>query len=96
MESVDVRYSVPDVENATPNDVKQGHYCLGLVDHLELKPSNVLTSLCPKNETRLVTVDGVEGVHDVGSLLLYPLMELGILQESVTISVLPTIVAKKS
>jgi hypothetical protein len=37
-----------------------------------------------------------EGVHAVSSLLLYPLMELGILQESVMTYVLPTIVARKS
>jgi hypothetical protein len=37
-----------------------------------------------------------EGVHGVESLLLYPLMELGILQESVMTHVLRTIVARKS
>ncbi len=46
-ESVDVCSSEPGVEDATPNDVEWGYYCLGLVDHSELKPFDVLTSFRP-------------------------------------------------
>jgi hypothetical protein len=51
MELIDVHSNEPNVENATPNDVEQGYYCLGLVDHLELRPFNVLTSSYLENET---------------------------------------------
>jgi hypothetical protein len=86
MELVDACSSEPNVEDASTNDVKQGHYCPGLVDHLELKPFDVLTSSRLKNKMPLVVASAIEVVHDVGSFLFYPFMELGILQESATTS----------
>jgi hypothetical protein len=82
MESIDAHSSEPSVEDITPNDVKWGYYCPRLMDHSELKPFDVLTSLHPNNETRLAVVGGTKTLHDVGSFLLSPLMEFGILQES--------------
>jgi hypothetical protein len=49
---------------------------------LELKLLDVLTSFGPEIEMRLATPSGVEALHDVGPLLLSPLMELGISQEN--------------
>jgi hypothetical protein len=51
MELVDVCSNEPGVEDATPNDVKRGYYCIGLVDHLELRPFDVSTSSHLENET---------------------------------------------
>jgi hypothetical protein len=79
MELLNVRSSELGVEDTTPNDVEQGYYCLGLVDHLELRPFDVLTSSHLENETRLTAIGGVKALHDVGSFLLSPLTELGIL-----------------
>ncbi len=56
------------------------------MDHSKLRPLDVLTSSHLKNEIRLAVINGVEGVHDVDSFLFYPLMKLGILQESATTS----------
>jgi hypothetical protein len=86
MESINPHSSEPSVEDATPNDVKWGYHFLGLVDHLKLRPFDVLTSFHPKNETQLAVVGGTKALHDVGSFLLSPLMEFGILQESVKTS----------
>ncbi len=69
MELVNVRSTELGVKDATSNDVERGYYYLGLVDHSKLR-------------TQLMTTSGVEVVHDVGSLLLYPVTKLGILQES--------------
>jgi hypothetical protein len=82
MELVDACSSELDVEDATPNDVEWGYYCPRLVDHSKLKPIEVLTSFSPEIETQLAIVGGVEALHDVGPLLLSPLTELGISQES--------------
>jgi len=82
MGSVDACSSEPSVEDATPNDVEGGYYCPSLVDHLELKPFDVLTSSHPKNEMRLAVVSGTKALHDVGFLLLSPLTKLSVLQES--------------
>ncbi len=62
MESIDAHSSEPSVEDITPNDVKWGYYCPRLMDHSELKPFDVLTSLHPKNETRLAVVGGTKTV----------------------------------
>jgi hypothetical protein len=82
MQSVDVCFGEPDVEDVTPNDVEQGYYCPRLLDHSELKPLEVSTSSGPKIEMQLVVASGMEVLHDVGPLLLSPFTELGILQES--------------
>jgi hypothetical protein len=81
MELVDVHFGEPDVEDVTPNDVDWGYYCPRLVDHLELRPFEVLTSSCPKIEMRLVAASGAEALHDVGPFLFSPLTKLGISQE---------------
>ncbi len=82
MELVDVRFNEPNVEDGALNDVKGGYYCRKLMDHSELRPFDVWTSFCPKVETRLVVANGMEGWHDVDPLLVFPFMELDILQES--------------
>jgi hypothetical protein len=56
MELVNVRSSELGVEDTTPNDVERAYYCLGLVDHLELRPLDVLTSFHHENETRLTHI----------------------------------------
>jgi hypothetical protein len=80
MELIDVRSNEPNVEDAALNDVEWRYYCFRLVDHLKLKPLDVLTSSCLENEIQLAIASGPKTMHDVGSLLFYPLMELGILQ----------------
>jgi hypothetical protein len=82
MESVDARFSEPSVEVTTPNAIEQGYYYLGLVDHLELMPLEVSTSSSLEIEMQLAVVNGAKALHDVGLLLLSPLMEVGILQGS--------------
>jgi hypothetical protein len=82
MESVDVCFGEPYVEDVAPNDVEWGYYCPRLVDHSELKPFEVLTSSRPKIETQLAATNGVEALHDVGPFLFSPFTKLGILQES--------------
>jgi hypothetical protein len=79
MELVDAHSSELRVEDITPNDVERGYYFPRLVDHLELKALDVLTSFRPENETHLAVVSSMEVVHDVSSFLVYPLPELGIL-----------------
>lgn len=79
MELIHGRSTTPGVEDATSHDVKLGYYYLGLVDHSELNPLHVLTSFCLENETQLIEVGGVEVLHDVGLLQLYPFIKLGIL-----------------
>jgi hypothetical protein len=78
MGSIDACSNEPNVEDTTPNDVEGGYYCPRLVDHSELKPLNVSTSFHPKNETQLVIAGGMEALHDVGILLLFPLTKLNI------------------
>lgn len=82
MESVDVFFSKPNVEDVTPNDIEKGYYCPRLVDHLELRPLEISTSSSLEIETRLAIIGGVEALHDVGPLLLSPFTKLGISQES--------------
>jgi hypothetical protein len=79
MELVDVRFSELSVEDITPNDVERGYYYPELVDYLELRALDVLTSFPLKNETRLVVVGHMEVVHDVNSFLIDPLLEFNIL-----------------
>lgn len=50
MELIEAHSSEPNVVDATPNDVKWGHYYVGLVDQLELRPFDVLTSFRLENE----------------------------------------------
>lgn len=52
------------------------------MDHLELRPLDVLTSSSPKIEMWLVVVSRVEALHDVGLFLFSPLTKFGISQES--------------
>jgi hypothetical protein len=96
MEAIDVCSSEPNFEDATPNDVEQGYYCSRLVDHLKLRPLDVSTSSRLENEMQLAVASGAKGVHDVGSLLLYPLTKFGIMLESAMTSILPIIVVRKS
>jgi hypothetical protein len=86
MELVEAHSWGPDVEDVTPNDVKWGYYCRRLVDHLQLRPFDVLTSSGLEIEMRLVIIGNVETLHDVGALLLSPLTKLGITQESAKFS----------
>jgi hypothetical protein len=51
MELIDAWSNEPGVEGITPNDVEWGYYCLELVDHLELRALDVLTSFPLQNET---------------------------------------------
>jgi hypothetical protein len=51
MELLNVHSSELNVEDVAPNDEERGYCCLGLVDHSELKPLDVLTSFCLQNET---------------------------------------------
>jgi hypothetical protein len=62
MESIDVHFNEPGVEDVTPNDIEQGYYCPRLMGHLELRPLDVSTISNPKIETQLVVV----ALHDVG------------------------------
>lgn len=79
MELVDGRSREFNVEDITPNDVEWGYYYPELVDHLELRALDVLTSFRPKNQTQLAVVGDMEVVHDVNFFLVYPLLELNIL-----------------
>jgi hypothetical protein len=51
MELVDVCFSKPGVAYTSLNDVERGYYCPELVDHLELRPFEVLMSSSPEIET---------------------------------------------
>jgi hypothetical protein len=82
MELINVYFNEPNVEDGALNDVEEGYYCCKLVDHSKLRPFDVSTSFHPKVETLLDVVNDMEGWHDVGLLLVFPLMELDILQES--------------
>ncbi len=79
MELIDAWSNEPGVEGITPNDVEWGYYCLELVDHLELRALDVLTSFPLQNETWLVVAGRMEVVHDVNSFLVDPLLEFNIL-----------------
>jgi hypothetical protein len=82
MESVNARSNELSVEDVTPIDVKWRYYCPRLVDHLELRPLDVLTSSSLEIEMWLAAVGAAKALHVVGPFILSPFTKFGMSQES--------------